>query len=198
MAVGAGRSRKLLAQPRGAWLAARSEEEARSYLQSRLEVLSRSLFWSFSTLEVFLFAMYEAYPKITPDLQNLVYLVGASALAQLAFVWRVLLLRRTPSMIALYRIDIYITIGTGAVFGLAAALAYDLRASAYTCLIYESFTVFTRALLVPSSARRTAIVSTLALLPLVASAFVLAAIANLEVPPAAFVAGTTTIGAGPA
>ena len=193
MAVDAARSRKLLAQARrGAWAAARSDEEARAYLQARLAVFSRSIFWSFSALVVFLFAMYQAYPTIKPTYQRYIYITAAVALGQLAFVWRVLLMRRTLSMPALYHIDQYITIGGGVMFATAAVVAYDLHASAYTCLIYESFTIFSRALLVPSSARRTAVVSALALAPLVAGAAMLAATDNTgEIPSYAFVAGAT-------
>src|SRR5262245_61391596 len=143
MAVDAARSRKLLAQARrGAWAATRSDEEARAYLQARLAVFSSSLFWSFSALVVFLFAMYLAYPTIKPDHQKWVYITAAFALGQLAFVWRVLLLRRALSLAALYHLDQYITIGGGITFATTAMIAYDLHASAYTCLIYESFTIF--------------------------------------------------------
>jgi eukaryotic-like serine/threonine-protein kinase len=191
MAIAGARSRKLVAQRPAAWAASRSDEEARAYLESRLAVLSKALFWSFLALVAFLFAMYKAYPTVEPRYQKAVDLVAAGALAQLAIVWRVLLLRRRLPLHRLYDIDQYITIGSGFTFALVAVIAYDLPASAYTCLIYESFTIFTRALLVPSSARRTAIVSALAMAPLVVGSVLLAVITEDHggVPDAAIIAG---------
>jgi serine/threonine-protein kinase len=70
-------------------------------------------------------------------------------------------------------------------------LAVDLEASAYTCLIYSSFTVFTRALIVPSSARRTAVISSLAFVPTFAGAIVLVNLDEFQsqVPAPMFVGG---------
>src|SRR5205823_461915 len=93
-----------------------------------------------------------------------------------------------------------ITVGSGCAFGAVACLAYDLNASSYTCLLYESFVVFTRALLIPSSAKRTLFVSSLAFVPIVIGSIVLALLseyeygtdghtAHLEIPGVAFVCG---------
>ena len=171
-----------------------SEEEARAYLQERLGVFSKALFWSFVALVIFLFAMYTLYPDIQPHNQGLIYGTATLALAILAFLWRGVLLRGERSMDTLYRIDLLITIGSGCTFGIVAPLAYELQAAAYTCLLYESFVVFTRALLVPSSQRRTLIVSALAFVPILAGSIVLAVltemkISTLEIPGPAFIAG---------
>jgi hypothetical protein len=173
---------------------AQSEEEARDYLQKRLAVFSKTLFFAFVALVIFLFAMYAAYPTIEPRNQTIVYGTATLALAILAFLWRGPLTRGERSIDNLYRIDLLITIGSGCTFGVVAPLAYELEAAAYTCLLYESFVVFTRALLVPSSARRTLIVSSLAFVPIIAGSVVLAVldargIADLEIPGPAFVAG---------
>ncbi len=171
-----------------------SEEEARAYLQERLAVFSKALFWSFVALVIFLFAMYTLYPDIQPHNQGLIYGTATLALAILAFLWRGVLIRGVRSMDTLYRIDLLITIGSGFTFGIVAPLAYELQAAAYTCLLYESFVVFTRALLVPSSQRRTLIVSALAFVPILAGSIVLAVltemkISTLEIPGPAFIAG---------
>ncbi len=176
-----------------AW-GAQSEEEARVYRQGRLAMFSKALFWAFVALVVFLFAMYTAYPEIKPGNQNLIYGVATLALATLAVLWRGLLVRGIRSEEFLNGIDLVLTIGSGCTFGIVAPLAYELEAAAYTCLLYESFVVFTRALLVPSSVRRTFIVSSLAFVPIVAGSVVLAildwkGIADLEIPGLAFVGG---------
>jgi len=172
-----------------------AEEEQRVRLQERLTLFASLLFWSFAALVVFLFAMYAAYPEITPGNQKLIYLVAAFAFVLLAGVWRVL--GRPRSYALLQSLDLFIITGSGCVFGVVAALAWDLHASAYTCLLYQSFVVFTRALLIPTPARRTLVVSILAFVPIVIGATVLAIISayyaphdkQLEVPPIAFVAG---------
>ena len=90
-------------------------------------------------------------------------------------------------------IDVVYMVGSGCTFGTVACLAYDLQASWYTCLIYQSFVVLTRALVVPSSSTRTAIVSSLAFVPIVIGAIVLVVVTdqhgiNLGVPRLAFLA----------
>ncbi len=187
------RSNPRLKRARVAW-GQESAEATRDYLQKRLAVFSKALFWSFVALVIFLFAMYASYPTIKPHNQSIVYGTATLALAILAFLWRGVLIRGTRSVDLLYRVDLLITIGSGCTFGIVAPLAYELEAAAYTCLLYESFVVFTRALLVPSSARRTLIVSTLAFVPIIAGSVVLAVLdsigtADLEIPGPAFVAG---------
>jgi len=188
----AARSRRLAAQARRRdWGSGRSEEEGRAYLQERLTLFAKLLFGSFAALLAFLFALYQAYPDVKPGNQAIVYSVSVVALMILAVIWRGLLVRRPLSIEVLYAIDTTIMIGSGVTFGAVASLAYDLQASSYTCLIYQSFTVFTRALVVPSSQRRTAIVSSLAFVPILAGAIVLAFVGRevFEIPGPAFVAG---------
>ncbi len=185
-------SRRLAAQRRIAWrtgASAQSAEETRAYFQTRLALFCKLVFWSFVALMVFLFVMYERYPRIQPGYQKLIYGVAVIALTLLAFIWRVLLVRSKPSIDVLYLLDLIIVIGSGVTFGTVAALAYDLQASSYTCLLYQSFVVFTRAIVVPSSAKRTAIASTLAFVPIVAGSAVLAGMDAPEIPGVAFVAG---------
>lgn len=177
---------------RQAWRAggeSQTEEEARAYLQKRLALFSKSVFWAFTALLLFLFVLYLAYPRIQPRYQAIVYGVGVFALAILAFLWRALLVRKPLSVEALYWLDVIITIGSGFCFATIATLAYDLQASSYTCLLFVSFTIFTRALLVPSSTRRTAITSALGFIPIVAGSVIVAYLGDFEIPPPAFVAG---------
>ena len=184
-------SRQMQAVRRRAWRAgaeAQTDEEAREYLQKRLALFSKSVFWSFTTLLLFLFAMYSAYP-IEPQNQEIIYGVAVIGLAILAFVWRAILVRKTLAVDVLYWLDVIITIGSGAVFAAVASLAYDLQASSYTCLLYVSFTIFTRALLVPSSTRRTAITSALGFIPIVIGSFVVSHYGTFEIPPAPFIVG---------
>ncbi len=174
---------------RALWGSATSEEESRASLQARLTALSKLVFWAFAALIAFQVPLYYYYPDIEPQHQSAVYVVAAIAFAMLAFVWRVILVRRTLSVRALYAIDTLYMIMSGGSFGIVACLTPDLQASLYTSLIYASFTVLTRALLVPSDARRTAILSTLSFIPLAAAAAWLGYTKPLELPGGAFFTG---------
>jgi hypothetical protein len=169
-----------------AWSSA-SAAESRSYLQERLTVLFKLMFWSFVALLTFLALLYGAYPQIEPKANKYVYAISAVGLALMAFLWRGLLVRKTLSLERLHAIDLFYATGTGVVFALAAALAYDFHPSAYTCLAYQCFAVLTRGLIVPSTWRRSVVAGGLAFAPMAVAAFQLSNVQ--EVPPTAFVAG---------
>ena len=188
-------SRRIQAVRRRAWRAgseAQTEEEARAYLQARLALFSKLVFWSFVALVAFLAVMYQVYPELQPQHQPVIYSVAVLALVTLAVLWRTLLVRGKPSVDALYWLDGIIMVGSGVSFASVAALAYDFAASSYTSLLFVSFTVFTRALVVPSSARRTAVVSSLTFVPIVIGAVFLGFHGDpetFELPGPAFVLG---------
>src|SRR4051812_15795006 len=83
-----------------------SPEEVRAYLQSRLELFSKLMFWSFVALLVFLTAMYLRYPTIVPQWNEEIFGSATILLAVMAMIWRVALVRRQPSITNLYRLDI--------------------------------------------------------------------------------------------
>jgi len=186
----AARSRRLAAQARRllSWRSTGTEDEARADLQARLNVYSKLMFWSFVTLLGFLGMSYRLY-DIAPKHTNLVFGGAAVALAVMASVWRVWIVRRKLSVEALYRIDLMYASTIGLAFGASAALQSDFRPAGYTSLIFACFTVFTRALLVPSSARRTAIVASITFVPLVASGIYLGATTVQDLPGLAYGGG---------
>jgi serine/threonine-protein kinase len=151
-----------------------SEEETRARLQTRLTTLYKVMFWTNVALVAFLYLMYNATETYDPQNNPYIYAMATVAIALMAFVWRVLLVGGPRSFAMLRGIDYFFTIGTGIVFGTAALLAYDFPPSAYTCLIYQCVAMLTRALLVPSTGRRTAIVSAAAFSPMSVVGIVLA------------------------
>jgi serine/threonine-protein kinase len=171
------------------WGEATSEEESRTYFQTRLTVLFKLMFWSFVALIAFLFSMYTFTSTKGPALNNWVYLVSGIGLAIMAFIWRVLLVRRELSFEALHGIDLFYCTGCGLVIGGSALISYDFRPSAYTCVIYACFAVLTRALVLPSTERRTAVASTLTFVPTTIAAAILAWKWPQELPRAAFFVG---------
>src|SRR5215468_624560 len=156
------RSRRLLAQAQAAvWRTSPTDHEGRAYLQTRMTLYSRLMFWSIVALLVFLTAMYETYPAIKPRHNDVIFLSATLALGAMAILWRAVLVRLVISVRALYALDVIYATGIGGSFAIGALLASDLRPAGYAALIYAAFTVFMRAIVVPSSGRRTAIVSAL-------------------------------------
>jgi eukaryotic-like serine/threonine-protein kinase len=174
---------------RPAHAGATTEAEARAYLQSRLRVLLKYLFVAYVVLLGFLEVLYRTYPAIEPVHDAWVFALSGASLAVVAIMWRVLLVRGERSHAQLRVLDTTFTIGTGIVFGAAAMIAYDFRPSGYVCLMYTCFTLLSRALVVPSTGRRTAIVSILGFAPMGIAAVYLAAYTEQEVGGPALVTG---------
>ena len=166
-----------------------SEEESRAFLQLRIAALFKLMFWSLVALVTFLWCLYTSDAADAPERRNIVYLVAGAGLAAMGFIWRGLLVRRPLSIEALYRIDLIYSVGIGAAFGASAYLQYDLRASGYLSVVYTTFAVFARALIVPSSGRRTAITSSATMLPMSIAAAALAATTHQDVPGSIYFVG---------
>ncbi len=195
-AVDPSRSRKLVAQSRRRLLGAASEEEARANLQARLNVYSKVMFWSFVALIVFLVGTYAHYAiddRIGPQATRFVFGGGTALLAVMAMIWRLVVVRRKVSVDGLYRIDLMYAITIGCAFAASAVFQHTLQVAGYASLIYSGFTVSTRALVVPSSGKRTAIVSSMTLVPLVAACIYLAIVDEHELPGPAYVGGCLLI-----
>ena len=143
-----------------------ANEESRAYLQERLEVLSGLMFWSFIVLLSFTYLMYFAYPEIKPPGEDTICYMSVVGLVVLAVVWRVYLGRRTLTTDQLYTIDLFYAVCTGLSFGASAWFAKQLRPSAYGCLLYASFMVLVRAIVIPSTGPRTTMTGTLTFLPM--------------------------------
>jgi serine/threonine-protein kinase len=169
---------------------AANEDEARADLQRRIASLFKVMFWSLALLVGFLWGLYSIYGDIAPARRGLVYAGSAVGLGAMAFIWRGLLVRRPLSVRALYAIDMVYSVGIGFAFGTAAVVQRDLRPSAYMSLVYTTYTVFARALIVPSSGRRTALASSATFAPIVASSLVLGfTTTGLDLPGRAFIVG---------
>jgi len=159
---------------RAPWSTGSSEEEARAYLQARLTVLYKLMFWCFVILIGFLWVTYLQYKDIKPRLQVWVNTAFVTGMAIEGFIWRGLLVRKPRmSFDALNALDTFFVVAANTVIAGCALLSYDQRQAAYTCLIYSCFAVLTRALVLPSTGRRTAIVSALGAIPMAIGAVIL-------------------------
>jgi eukaryotic-like serine/threonine-protein kinase len=184
---------------RAPWGRGTSDAESRAFLQERLTLLFRLLFWCFVALMAFVWIAYLRYPEVRPRHQRLIYLAFAIGLAMQGAIWRGLLVRRTLSFQTLHRIDASFAIIGNTIIAACAVIAFDQRQSAYTCLIYTCWMVLTRALIVPSTGTRTAIVTAVSMLPMGIAGAILAQIATWpgpkDVPPLGLLVGYAQIAA---
>jgi hypothetical protein len=163
---------------RAPWSSGSSEEESRAYLQARLTLQYQLMFWCFLALIGFLEAVYFRYRTIRPDNQAYVRIAFFVGLAIQGYIWRRWLVRRELSFETLHKIDTFYAVAANAIIAFCAVVSFDQRQSAYTCLIYSCFSVLTRALIVPSTGRRTAIVTAIATIPMAIGAIILPFIAE--------------------
>jgi serine/threonine-protein kinase len=172
------------------WGSTQSEAESRAFLQERVTTLFKLMFWSLIALMAFLATTFELNRQDTaPHDRQSVYLAAAIGLAGMAFCWRVLLVRRVLSIRTLYRLDLAYSFFIGLAFGLSAYLQGDLRASGYLSVVYSTFTVFARALIIPSSPRRTFGAGVLTYLPMTIAAIALAIGGARDVPGPMYLVG---------
>jgi len=150
------------------------DEEARAYLQSRLMLLYKVMFWCFAVLMGFLWLTYRAHPEIEPANNHLVFITFASGLAIMAATWRGVLVRRQMSYEALRAIDTFYTVASSACIAFCAVASADRRQAVYSCMIYSCFAIFARTLIVPSTRTRTAWVTALATVPMALAAVLVA------------------------
>jgi serine/threonine-protein kinase len=157
-------------QQRAGWQLGSSDEDSRRYLQERLNVLSKLMFWAFIALVVTMLALYRRYPDIRPQRQREIYIVSVAGLVLLVIIWRGLIVRTKLSLTQLYAVDAFYGASAGIVFASAAFLASELKMSATANILWSCLTVFMRTIVVPSTARRSAIISGLTMVPLVLTA----------------------------
>ena len=141
-------------------------------------------------------ASYAIYPELklsNTDTQNF---IGAGSILLLAFIWRVLL-KRTRTLDQLFYIDTFIVVVIGIDFGIFCFLSYQAETNMWSSFIWTAFMVFGRVLYVPSTARRTAVLSSMAMGPLAIAATLVAIFhpEHLTVPGVAWAVGCTFYGA---
>jgi len=168
------------------------DEEARAYLQARLVVISKLMFVSFVGLLVYMVVVYSIFHN-APILNNYIYALSGGGVLLLVLIWRGLLLRRQLTLPQLKFVDVFYQVGTGSIFGASGALAYDLRASAYICLIYACLLVVLRATIIPSTGRRTVMIGALTVLPMIVATVVNVYLEDQEIPGPMYVSGGVLI-----
>jgi len=157
-------------------------------------VLSRVMFWSFVVLLLGMLALYAGYEQLTPHGQRKIYVISVTGLTLLTVIWRGLLVRRSLSLRALHVIDFFYAFGTGSIFASAAYIAgRDLVTSGWVNLLWSSFTVFLRTIILPRTGTRPAVAGSLRFAPRIAAAAGLSTAPKTELPAPAFIAGAIMI-----
>jgi serine/threonine-protein kinase len=177
------------------WHASSNDEESRTYLQERLETLSKVLFWCFAAFLVFLFGLYALFPGMEPAWSSVTFISNTVGLVLLVAVWRGLLARRAFPLRALYAIDAVYAGGVGVFLAFNAAFGTDLQFAPFTCLLFACLVVLTRAIIVPSTGNWTLVMASATFVPMVAVAIETAISGRFErhFPAFALVGGVTAI-----
>jgi serine/threonine-protein kinase len=176
----------------GAWHS--GGEERRAFLQERITLIAKLMFLLFTAIFLFGVLVLERYEELRPERFELVGWMGCAGSAILGATW--LFVRRgTHSERVLYAIDLGIAVTFGAFFGLDAFLMPHRAYNLYLPLVFNMISVFGRALIVPSTPLRGAVVATAAMAPL--SAWYIALAVGwpefLGMPRAPFVLGIVVI-----
>jgi serine/threonine protein kinase len=175
---------------RDGWSIASSEEESRSYLQERLERLSQVLFFCFTAFLVFMWLMYRIEPDLTPAYSDVTFATNALGVAVIALVWRML---RRGTQVSMRWLAIIYAGGVGVFLAFNGVFGTDLLFAPFTCLLFACLVVLTRAIIVPSDGRWTALLSSLTLGPMVIAAVAIAIDGWPHAPPVALVGTVLSI-----
>ncbi len=175
------------------WTPTATGEDLRVLIQERLSLFARIMFWIFWILFALVAGMFELWPEIKPERVRVFFYFSIGSLIVASVIWSLALRSRRLSIRALYAIDLIYTCMAGATLGVSAYFQSDLEAAVYAALISHLLMVFARAIIVPSSGRRTIAVSALSFVPLLAGGLgVLVRMPErIALPPLAFATAAT-------
>jgi serine/threonine-protein kinase len=171
------------------------DEEARSFLQRRLALLFQLVFLLQLTLLAFPLAIFPLSPEYRLEHPWTTAVVTVVTTLVFGVLWRLLRSRWTPSLPWLARIDEVALSWLGLVYGLTLYLQSARASLLFGVFYWVLFVVFARALVVPSTGRRSAVVSALAVAPpmLAYAALGVTEPARMYGPPGASLAGSLLV-----
>ena len=180
-----------------AWSTRVDDEETRAYYQDRLRLFAKMMVIIDSMFFAMAVVTYRVYPTMRPEYMTTLHLIGGAALVLFLVIWRVLLKREHRSLEMLLFLDTVLVVGIGIIFGVLCFFSFDHEANMWSMFIWTVFTVFGRVLYVPSTARRTAVLSSVALacIAVAGSAVVIWQPEALSVPGPVWAVGSTLYGA---
>lgn len=146
-----------------------SSEAGRQFLQKRLATFTATIFSLYVGVSVIVIAFFELTPRMKPS-QYAVAVFGAMVgAALLAAIWAATRSKRMFPARALHAMDLGVLLALGIVGALIAYTTSDRGLNGYLTLTIYSFVIVGRALFVPSTRRRTLLLSALGMLPVAVS-----------------------------
>jgi serine/threonine-protein kinase len=146
----------------------RSEVEGLDFLQQRVRLFAAVVSWIFVTYITSVTLMRFVFPEVRSDNDHWSYVVGGITLLWIGTIWW--LARGKPrSERMLHMMDISGLIDISALVAVTTYLVSDVPIVPIGAYVGLIFLIFTRAIIVPSTALRTAVISALATLPPMAS-----------------------------
>jgi len=179
------------------WTARVDDDETRAYYQERLRLFAKMMFIIDGMFFAIAVIAYRLYPSMRPERMLTLHVIGASGLLLLVGMWRVLLKKDPRSLRQLLFLDTALVVGIGVIFGVLCFFSYDHEVNMWSMFIWTVFMVFGRVLYVPSTARRTAVLSSVAVgcIALAGSLVALWRPDHLSVPGPVWAIGSTLYGA---
>ncbi len=147
------------------WNPSSTEEQRRAFYQRRLTLFCGVALSVFVVVMTFANVAYQTLPETRPELLVPLNLLTLGGLSTLAFVLFFVLLRRQLSLGTLFVLDIAAVTIVGIALGVGMALSTDRIANVFSTFIFNTFSVFTRMAIVPSSGQRTLVASSAAFTP---------------------------------
>ncbi len=166
--------------------APRTGEAQRAFTQRRLALFLLLTWCGFVTLLALMNVAYAVYPQLRPLHATAINLYGAAGLTVIAATWLVARSPRALRAEVLAFLELLAMVLIAAAFTASGVLSEDHPVNVYSAFIWLSFVVFSRAMIIPSSAPRAAILSSIAMLPMLG----MTAVVDLGIPRPALMAGT--------
>jgi serine/threonine-protein kinase len=160
-----GRARSRVGAALARWNPTSTEEERRAFYQRRLALFCGVALSVFVVVMTFANVAYQTLPETRPERLIPLNLLTLGGLSTLAFVLFFVLLRRPLSLGTLFALDIAAVTIVGLALGVGMVLSADRVVNVFSTFIFNTFSVFTRMAIVPSSGQRTLVVSSAAFTP---------------------------------
>jgi len=148
-------------------VAAPSSGEGRAFLQRRIALFAAVMFWLLGVLDLFTLAMWELFDELRPPRTSVAVAIGTGSLVAILALWFVARRSRVYRRRQLRLIDSMVLLIAGSFLGVGAVAAGNRSPNIFTAFLFAVFIVFARVLIVPSTGRRTALLSTMAMVPVV-------------------------------
>ncbi len=134
-------------------------EPERAFFEQRVSLFAKVMILIYILLVGFIHVAYEVYPQLEPARARTMTVVALGGLVSFVLLWYFVIHRGRYPVRVLEAVEAFMVLVIGASFALSIYLTYDQIANVYTAFIWCSFMVFGRVIMIPSSGRRTLVLS---------------------------------------